>query len=131
MEALFILFILFIFLGIITVVGHVIWLGIAAVYRWAFVEAKRDEVVPRFDPLVSKLKDLKTTERQIVQFYQDGKLNDHTYEAVMSQIRAERTRLVNPNPVKAPAPAAAPPPAPSPAPANVETPPPAVVSVVN
>ena len=124
MEA---LFILFIFLGIITVVGHVIWLGLAAVYRWAFVDQKanRVEVVPRLDPVVSKLKDLKTTEQQIVEFYRDGKLNDQTYEQVISQIRAERTRLINPNPAKAPAPAAAPPPAPSPVATT-----PAVVSVV-
>src|SRR5690349_23983866 len=106
MEALFILFIFLGILGIITVVGHVIWLGIAAVCRWAFVNEKRNEVVPRFDPAISKLSGLKTTERQIVLFYQDGKLNDHTYEQVMSQIRAERDRLVNP--VKAPAPAPAP-----------------------
>ncbi len=122
------LFILFIFLAIITVVGHLIWLAIAAVYRWAFVDQKvsRIEVVPRFDPAISKLNDLKTTERQIVQFYQDGKLNDQTYESVMSQIRAERTRLVNPNATKAPAPAAAPPPRPSPIPQTT----PAFVSVV-
>src|SRR6201988_490785 len=102
-----VLFILFIFLAIITVVGHVIWLGLAAVYRWAFVDekARRLEVVPRFDPVISKLRDLTTTEQQIVQFYQDGKLNDQTYEQVLSQIRAERTRLTNPNPIKAPAPA--------------------------
>ena len=121
------LFILFIFLAIITVVGHVIWLGIAAIFRWAFVDerSRRIEVVPRFDPAISKLNDLKTTERQIVQFYQDGKLNDQTYESVMSQIRAERTRLVNPNPTKAPAP----PPKPSPVPAPIKTTP-AVVSVI-
>jgi hypothetical protein len=121
MEA---LLVLFVFLAIITGVGHLIWLGIAAVCRWAFVDQKasRIEVVPRFDPAISKLNALKTTERQIVEFYQDGKLNDQTYESVMSQIRAERTRLVNPNATKAPAPAAAP--------ANVETAP-AFVSVVS
>ena len=125
MEA---LFVLFIFLAIVTVVGHLIWLGIAAVYRWAFVDQKssRIEVVPRFDPAISKLNDLKTTERKIVEFYQDGKLNDQTYESVMSQIRAERTRLVNPKATKAPAPAAAPLPRPSPVPQTR----PAFVSVV-
>src|SRR6185369_9942991 len=109
---------------------HVIWLGFAAVYRWAFVDeqARRVSVVPRHDPVLAKLVDLKTTELQIIKFYEDGKLNDLTYEQVMSQIRAERTRLVNPTPKpeKAPAPAAAPPPAPTP----VQTPP-AVVSVVS
>ncbi len=123
-----VLFILFIFLAIITVVGHVIWLSIAAVYRWAFVDesAYRPQVVPRHDPVLSKLINLKTTEQQIVQFH-EGKLNDQTYEEVMSQIRAERDRLVNPTPKpdKAPAPATAPPPAPSPIAA-----PAAVVSVV-
>ncbi len=124
-----VLFVLFIFLAIITVVGHVIWLGIAAIFRWAFVDEKayRTQVVPRHDPVLSKLVNLKTTEQQIVQFYQDGKLNDQTYEEVMSQIRVERTRLVNPTPKpdKAPAPAPASPPAPSPIATT-----PAVVSVV-
>src|SRR6185503_16444351 len=113
-----VLFILFIFLGIITVVGHLIWLGLAAVYRWAFEDQKARyvPVVPRHDPVLAKLVELKTTEQQIVQFYQDGKLNDQTYEEVMSQIRAERERLVNPTPKpeKAPAPALTPPPVPSP-----------------
>jgi hypothetical protein len=126
MEALFILFIV---LGIITIVGHVIWLGIAAVYRWAFVDepAYQTQVVPRHDPVLAKLVNLKTTEQQIVQFFQDGKLDEQTYEQVMSQIRAERTRLVNPTPktYEAPAPAATPPPAPSPIPTT-----PRVVSVV-
>ena len=125
MEALFILFII---LAIITVVGHAIWLGVAAVYRWAFVDeqASRVGVVPRFDPVVSKLRDLTTTEQQIVQFYEDGKLNDQTYELVMSQIRAERTRLSNPTQAKAPAPPATPPPAPAPVATT-----PAVVSVIS
>ncbi len=94
------LFILFIVLAFITVVGHLIWLGIAAVYRWAFgdEEVTRFDIGSRSDPLVSKLRDLTTTEQQIVQFYQDGKLNDQTYEQVISQIRAERTRLANPIP---------------------------------
>jgi hypothetical protein len=119
-----VLFTLFIVLAIITVVGHVIWLGIAAIYRWAFVDEKVTvEVVPRFDPVVAKLKDLTITERQIVQFYQDGKLNDQTYEQVMSQIRAERITLINPTRAKAPAPP------PAPAPPSVETTP-AFVSVV-
>jgi hypothetical protein len=121
-----VLFVLFIFLGIITVVGHVIWLGVAAVIRWAFVDeqARYVPVVPRHDPVFSKLVDLKTTEQQITRFHEDGKLDDQTYEQVMSQIRAERTRLVNPTPKpeKAPAPAAAPTP--------VATQP-AVVSVVS
>ena len=122
MEALFVLFII---LAIITVVGHVIWLGIAAVYRWAFVAetAYRTQMVPRHDLVLSKLVNLKTAEQQIVELYEDGKLNDQTYEEVMSQIRAKRARLVNPNPKPAEAPV--PPPAPSP----VETTP-AVVSVV-
>ena len=121
-----VLFILLIFLGIITVVGHVIWLGIAAIYRWAFgdEQARYVPVVPRHDPVLSKLVNLKTTELQIIKFYEDGKLDDQTYEEVMSQIRAERTRLVNPTPKpeNAPAPAAAPKPVPTP---------PAVVSVVS
>lgn len=101
-----VLFILFIVLAIITVVGHSIWLCIAALYRWAFVDeqASRVSVVPHHDHTLSKLIDLKKTEEQIVRFYEDGKLNEPTYEQVMSQIRAERTRLVNPNPTKAPAP---------------------------
>src|ERR1700752_3940725 len=103
MEGLFFLFIL---LAFITIVGCLIWLGFAAVYRWVFVDEKPThiEVLSLSDPLTSRLKNLKTTEQQIVQFYQDGKLNDQTYEQVMSQIRAERERLVNPTPAKAPAP---------------------------
>jgi hypothetical protein len=115
-----VLFTLFIFLAIMTVVGHVIWLCIAAVYRWAFVDEKasRLEVAPRHDPVLSKLIDLKTTEQQIVRFYENGKLNDQTYEEVMSQILAERSRLVNPTPKpnKAPAPTQASPPVETPAP---------------
>jgi hypothetical protein len=94
-----VLIVLFIFLAIITVVGHVIWLGVAAVCRWAVGEqAGHVPVVPRHDPVLTKLVDLKTTELQIIKFYEDGKLNDQTYEQVISQIRAERTRLVNPTP---------------------------------
>src|ERR1044072_87836 len=115
-----VLFILFIFLGIITVVGHLIWLGLAAVYRWAFEDerARYVPVVPRHDPVLAKLVELKTTEQQILQFYQDGKLNDQTYEEVISQIRADRKRLFNPppRPEKAPAPVPTPPPAPVPTP---------------
>ena len=107
-----VLFILFIFLGIITVVGHLIWLGIAAVYRWAFEDekARHVPVVPRNDPVLAKLVNLKTTEQQIIQFYEEGKLDDQTYEHVISQIRAERALLVNPTPKPERAPA--PPPAP-------------------
>ena len=82
MEA---LFILFIFLGIMTVVGHVIWLVIAAVYRWAFVDERIERVVPAYDPALSKLIALKTTEEHIVRFYQDGTLSDKTYEEVMEK----------------------------------------------
>ena len=59
-----VLFILFIVLAFITLVGHSIWLGIAAVYRWAFGDEKanRVEVVPRFDPVASKFNDLRITE---------------------------------------------------------------------
>src|ERR1700752_4821003 len=103
MEGLFFLFIL---LAFITIVGCLIWLGFAAVYRWVFVDEKPThiEVLSLSDPLTSRLKNLKTTEQQIVQFYQDGKLNDQAYEQVMSQMRAQRERLVNPTPAKAPAP---------------------------
>jgi hypothetical protein len=118
-----VLIVLFIVLAFITIAGHLIWLGIAAIYRWAFGNEKADyvQVVIRADPVLAKLKDLTTTESQIVQFYRDGKLNDLTYEQVISQIRAERTRLVNLTAAKAPAPAPTPPP--------VETPR-AVISVV-
>src|SRR6185369_6217468 len=115
MEVLVTLFVLFIFLGIVTVVGHVIWLGIAAVCRWAFVDeqARYVPVVPRHDPVLSKLVDLKTTEQQIIKFHEDGKLNDQTYEEVMGQIRAQRAVLATPKPEEAPAPAAAPQPVPT------------------
>src|ERR1051326_1694741 len=76
-------------------------------------------------PPAGPLNDLAATERQLVLFYSDGKINDETYELVMLRIRAERDHLLG-RQTKAPPPK--PRPAPAPAPAPVPTPPPSVVT---
>jgi hypothetical protein len=79
-----ILFVLLILLAIVTVVGHAIWIAIAAVIRAIFFD---DKVMP--EPLPRR-SDLSVTEEQIARFYSEGKLNDQTYELIMERIRAER-----------------------------------------
>lgn len=88
-----VLFFLLALLTVITIVGHLIWLVVAAILRWFLADdtGTRNEV--SLNHLSKQLNDLATTERQIVQFFRDGKLNDETYEQLLNQIRAERTRL--------------------------------------
>src|SRR5689334_738220 len=95
MDLIFILFVLFILLAIMTVVGHVIWVVLRWIIRWVFdLDINRDEPPPTIytpppDPKTERLKDLATTERQIVKFYRDGKINDEIYEKLLASIREE------------------------------------------
>jgi len=132
MEFLFLsLFFLFIFLAIMTVVGHGIWLLIAFLLRFLFSDdtsPKYERQTTRlFEPTVKPLDDLDITERQIITFYVDGKIDERIYNQLLRRIRAERARLGSPA-VKAPASVSVPPPKPIEKP--VETPPPAEVPSV-
>ena len=94
-----ILFVLLILLAIVTVVGHVIWIAIAAFLRAVFA----DDVVIDNDPRQQQLKDLAITEDQISRFYRDGKLKDEIFEQLMERIRAERYGLTaKPTPITPP-----------------------------
>ena len=92
MEILFVLLILFTF---ITVVGHLIWVAIAAIVRMLIADdvVIADEPPQRSDPRHQQLKDLAVTEHQIVRFYTDGKLGEETFRQVMEKIRAERANI--------------------------------------
>ena len=96
MELIFVLVFLLILLAIITVVGHVIWIAIAAILRWMF---RGDEEPPPsrqttriFEPpsVVRAPDDLTAFERQLVRFYKDGKITDEIYELLITRIRTER-----------------------------------------
>ncbi len=103
---------LFVVLGIITVLGHVIWLAIAAVFKWLLSDGETasplNVVTPREDPIVRKLRDLDITERVISRFHDKGKIGLEVFQSVLTQIRAERTRITTPpeEPVTQKAPAA-------------------------
>ncbi|HET9712105.1 MAG TPA: hypothetical protein VFP64_09500, partial [Pyrinomonadaceae bacterium] len=124
------LFFLLVLLTVITVIGHLIWVVVRAVLRALLmpeVKIENESPVPHTTILDHKLKDLATTERQIVQFYSDGKLNDEIYQQVIKQIQTERANLVTPRsaaPKKEPVPVSKPIETPPP----VETPPPSVVT---
>src|SRR5215210_6532129 len=108
-----ILIILALVLAFITVTGHLIWLAIAGIARWLRSDDPTTTNIhfePRPDSIVAQLDDLTITERQVARFYSDGKLSDQTYEQLLSQIRAERNRLLTPEaatPRKPPRPAEA------------------------
>jgi len=125
----FLLFLLVV-LTIITVVGHLIWVVVRTIFRALFlpeVESENGSPVPHTTILDHKLRDLATTERQIVQFYSDGKLSDEIYQQVVTQIQSERANLVTPRstaPKKEPVPVSKPIETPPP----LETPPPSVVT---
>lgn len=93
-----VLIFLFVLVVVVTVVGHLIWVGVRALIRWMFDLETQPETSHQYsyDPVTNRLRDLETTEKQIVRFYRDAQLNDETYERVMKQIRAERVRLVQP-----------------------------------
>src|ERR1044072_6696138 len=116
------LFFLLVLLTIITLIGHGIWVAIRAFVRLLLsdnADKKNDDgITLPFEPPAGPLNDLSTTERQLVLFYRDGKINDETYELLMVRIRAERDRLLGRQPAS--------PPKPRPAPAPV-APPPSVV----
>lgn len=120
-----VLFFLLIVLTIITLIGHGIWVAIRAILRALFSDdTKKDEQVTRiFEPVNSALSDLAATERQLVRFYRDGKINEETYELLLARIRAERDSVLGRQPKAPPKPS----PAPTPVPAPIVTPP----SVVN
>ena len=131
MEFLFpLLVVLLILLVVVTVIGHGIWLMVAAVLRFLFSDDTGEEYERQttrlFEPTVKPLDDLDITERQIVTFYVDGKLDERTYERLIRQIRTERTRLTP----AAKVPASAPVPPPASVTAPVETPLPAEVPSV-
>ena len=122
MEALIFLLIV---LTIITLIGHGIWVLIRAILR-ALVgaETKEDKQVTRlFDSVKDPISDLASTERQLVRFYRDGKINDETYELLLARIREELDRLLGRQttapPKPSPTPVAAPVPVPSPPPSVV------------
>ena len=104
MELIFILFVLLILLAIMTVVGHVIWVIVREILRWTFdfgsSSSERPPSIsftgpppPPPNPRAEVFKDLAATERQIVKFYTDGKINDETYENLLARIREERENL--------------------------------------
>ena len=92
------LIILLVLLTIITLIGHGIWVAIRAFIRLLVRDdEKTDDGVTRiFEPPIASgpLNDLAATERQLVRFYRDGKINDETYELLLARIRAERDTLL-------------------------------------
>ena len=130
MEFLFVLFVLLVLLTIITVAGHLIWVVVRAIIRAILmpeVKVESASPVPHRTILDHKLKDLATTERQISQFYADGKLNDEIYQQLIKQIHTERANLVTPRPA-APKKEPVAPSRPIETPPPVQTPPPSVVT---
>lgn len=98
---------LFIFISVIvivTVAGHLMWLGARGIFQWFFEPEVEPEPPPRpqYDPVSNQLRDLEITEKQIVIFYREGKLIDETYEQILRQIRAERANLASPYGAPAP-----------------------------
>src|SRR5689334_2656348 len=89
MELLIALFFLVFFLAIMTVVGHLIWVVIAAVLRWIL---KKDEEPPpaRQTRIFEAPDDLAAFERQLVRFHREGKIIDEIYELLLAKIRSER-----------------------------------------
>lgn len=81
MEIIILLILLFFCLGIVVVVG----LGVWALTRWVW---KPPAPAPRVVERPSD--DLAVFERQLIRFYQDGKINDEIYEQLMARIRTER-----------------------------------------
>ncbi len=85
------LFLLFL-LALITVVGHFIWWMAATIIRALLGSPE----INRPEPRVDRASDLDITERQIVKFYIEGRLDDETYEKLMKQIRGARAGFAPP-----------------------------------
>src|SRR5215510_8194959 len=120
-----ILFFLLVLLTIITLIGHGIWVAIAAFIRLLVNDDgdKDDRVTRLFEPPAGPLNDLAATERQLVLFYRYGKINEETYERLMIRIRAERDSLLGRQTAPPPKPRPTPTQTPAPAPAPPATPP--------
>ncbi|HEU4711292.1 MAG TPA: hypothetical protein VFS76_06985 [Pyrinomonadaceae bacterium] len=135
-ELLPVLFVLFIVLAIITVVGHVIWVVVRESLKWIF-KVNQDDNSPPPPPDVrpDKLKDLAATERQLIRFYTDGKINEEIFEQLLARIRDEVATITSPPPRPKPQPRPTPvtPPPPPPPPVfkpepRVIEPPPVVIA---
>src|SRR5688572_11304218 len=129
MEFLFlllvVLFVLLVLLAIMTVAGHAMWLMVAAVLRFFFSDGNTSPNYHRqstriFEPSVKPADDLDITERQIVTFYVDSKIDERTYNQLIRRIRAERAGHTPA--VKVPASAPVPPPKPVEVPRPAEAP---------
>jgi len=100
MDVPVVLFVLFVLFVVVTVAGHLTWVGVRELLRWIFAtdETPTGGYRKSFDPVINQLRDLATTEEQIVRFYSDGKLTDDAYEQLIRQIRAERASLLRSDP---------------------------------
>jgi hypothetical protein len=128
MEFLFLLFVvllvLLVLLAIITVAGHAMWLVTAALLRFLFSDGAspnyRRQSTRIFEPSIKPVDDLDITERQIVSFYIDAKIDERTYNQLIRRIRAERASVTPA--VKVPASVPVPPPKPVEVPRPVDVP---------
>ncbi len=100
MEIIILLILLFFCFGIVAVVGF----AVIQLFRLATRQDPPPRVVAPPPPAETRRPrpedDLAAFERQLIRFYQDGKVNDEVYEQLMARIRAER----QPPPARAPAP---------------------------
>lgn len=132
-----ILCVLFVVLLAVTVVGHGLWLAVAAVLKALFggeqevgdrefcvgCNASNDRGyrvcwrcgLDRADPVAVELADLKATARQLRRWLEDKSLDESTFERLYGETQAYRRRLGFPVPARAPAQPRPTAPAPSPA----------------
>ncbi|HEY7315789.1 MAG TPA: hypothetical protein VH643_41045 [Gemmataceae bacterium] len=90
-------------LAFITVVGHLIWVGIAAAIRFLFQEPPREKTPLRPRPADQQLLDLEITTRTIRGLLADGELDQATADRLEQSLEARR-RALQPKPaVRAPA----------------------------
>jgi hypothetical protein len=96
MELIFVLVFLFFLLVTMTVIGHVVWIAIAAVLRWMFSDDAKSPPPPHttriFEapPVPRPVDDLAAFERQLLRFYRDGEISEEVYEQLLARVRAER-----------------------------------------
>src|SRR6476659_3669516 len=139
MEALFLLFVFWIVLTMVTVVGHAIWLMCEAVVHSLSSTTKQPSISPASVPTwrcqacashvranwlfcgdcgtprdhkSRLLRELAATKRQLEAFSKDNKIDVTMFQQLNAIIEDERTRLTNPQPVSV---------APTPAESNQET----------